>query len=326
MNTDWLMPYLPKKVMPKSVAFSWAVASLLIATLLREMLSPLVGRGAPFITYFPAVMVISIWCGLAAGAATAVSSAILAAFLFLRPDPLAGANSVALASFAFSSSLQVVIGSALSRALQARAQSEGRARAAEEQLRTVVSELGHRAKNGMAIAMSIVSQSARGSDTAEMCERTINSRFGAMAKAQDVILDASGRPAELHDLLTTIIAPFDDGRFDLLPSNSPVVVSSDVAIGLGLLINELATNALKYGALSNRAGRVQISWAREGVGRVGLRWEEHGGPTVAAARRVGFGTRLVQTWLQAGGGRAERRLDPSGAVCDVTFPVPQDEG
>ena len=91
-------------------------------------------------------------------------------------------------------------------------ESERRLRAAEADLRTLVSELGHRGKNGLAVVMAIVSQTARGSQTVEACEALINARLGAMAKAQDLILGTGGRPIELADLLEAVLAPSDWDR------------------------------------------------------------------------------------------------------------------
>ncbi len=192
--------------------------------------------------------------------------------------------------------------------------------ASATQLQTLVSELAHRNRNALFVIMAIVSQSARTANSAAEAEQIINARLEALLRAQEVILHADGGTASLALLLKRALEPFDLTRIDISPGPD-VLVDSDVAVGLGLLFHELATNALKYGALSRPQGQVRIAWSpAQALTR--LEWREVGGPPVARPAREGFGARLLETALVPQGGKAERRFEPDGLVCELLIPGP----
>jgi two-component sensor histidine kinase len=189
--------------------------------------------------------------------------------------------------------------------------------AAEADLNTLVSELAHRGRNGLTIIMSIVSQSARKAVSAQDLENIVNGRLRAMAEAQDEVVRGGGQSALLESVLERTLTPFDMDRFIFDPSPS-LEVPGETASALALLTHELATNAIKYGALSTPQGRVRIAW-EVAAGSVRLRWREHGGPAVQEPHGGGFGTRLLTSALASQGGYAERRFEPDGMVCEVIF-------
>jgi two-component sensor histidine kinase len=125
--------------------------------------------------------------------------------------------------------------------------------------------------------------------------------------------------ANLSPLLKEALEPFGHEFFAFTPSPE-VGVKADVAVGLGLLFHELATNALKYGALSRPNGCVHIGWILA-AGMARLTWREVGGPCVAEPSKRGFGARLFDVALVPQGGRVERRFEPDGLVCELHIPV-----
>jgi two-component sensor histidine kinase len=173
-------------------------------------------------------------------------------------------------------------------------------------------ELAHRAKNGIAVIMAIVSQTARGQETVEAFEELLMARLQAMANSQDLVTASGGRAVGLADVISTAVAPFGPPRFDLDPALADVMVRGELAAGMGLLLHELATNAVKYGALSNRTGRVGIARADAAEGRVAFAWKETGGPQVAAPDSQGFGTRLMNQVLRNQGGDVKFSFEPAG--------------
>ena len=183
----------------------------------------------------------------------------------------------------------------------------------------MVGELAHRNQNALTVIMSIVRQSARSAATAEEAAQIINDRLAALSRAQDVVLESQGSAVSLGALLETSVAPFDIGRFAIaVPTDTRV--APDLAAPLALLIYEMATNAVKYGALSRTAGRVQLDCVPDGaVAR--LTWAEIGGPPVAEPARQGFGTRLLSGALAPFGGRVERRFLSEGVVCEMVVPI-----
>jgi PAS domain S-box-containing protein len=192
-------------------------------------------------------------------------------------------------------------------------------RSAEERRALMMAEMAHRAKNGLSMLAGFVSQTARNSATVAEFEQTLLSRIGAMARSQDLITEAGGRPPRLQALMGVVLQPFDAGRFDLAGDLEAISLTSDQALGLALLFHELSTNALKYGALSNADGRILIEGRLEN-GQAKLIWRESGGPAVRAPTRSGFGSRLLKLALRQSGGRVDGRFEPDGFRAVVEFP------
>jgi PAS domain S-box-containing protein len=194
-------------------------------------------------------------------------------------------------------------------------------RAAEERRALLMGELAHRAKNGIAILMAIVSQTARGQESVESFLEAIMARLQAMAASQDLVTEAGGRPVPLADVLVKAVTPFSLGRVDLDPEMAQVTLRGDMAIGMGLLIHEMATNAVKYGALSAAAGRITVGLDPAPEGRAAFTWRESGGPTVSTPAKPGFGTRLLQLVLRPQGGEVSFAFEPAGFHARVEFPT-----
>jgi PAS domain S-box-containing protein len=192
-------------------------------------------------------------------------------------------------------------------------------KAAEERRALLMGELAHRAKNGIAVVMAIVQQTARSATTLEGFEELLMARLQSMATAQDLVTATGGRPVLLADVVGQTMAPFGHARFEIAELEE-VNVAGEVAVALGLLLHEMATNAVKYGALSNARGKVRIVREDREAGKVALFWCENGGPQVTAPKRQGFGTRLLQAALRNQGGEVEFRFEPQGFEAQVVFP------
>ena len=194
-------------------------------------------------------------------------------------------------------------------------------KAAEERRALLMGELAHRAKNGIAILMAIVSQTARGQDTVEGFLELIMARLQAMADSQDLVTEAGGRPVPLADVLVKALSPFGLSRVDLEPKMAEVTLRGDMAIGMGLLIHEMATNAVKYGSLSRSGGRIAVGLDAAPEDRAAFTWRESGGPPVSAPAKPGFGTRLLQLVLRPQGGEVSFAFEPDGFRARVEFPT-----
>ncbi|HEY3695954.1 sensor histidine kinase [Phenylobacterium sp.] len=195
-------------------------------------------------------------------------------------------------------------------------------RSAEERRALVMAELAHRGKNGLSYMMAMVRQAARRAASVADYEAAILSRLEAMARSQDLVTEAQGRSLHLPTLLAAVLQPFDQERFDLAPDLATVKLTNELTLGLTLLVHELATNALKYGALSNDGGRVSVAREAAAPGLTVIRWKEAGGPPVAAPGQSGFGARLMHRALREQGGRVEGRYEPGGFVARLEFPTP----
>ncbi|MGN6101834.1 MAG: sensor histidine kinase [Devosia sp.] len=160
-------------------------------------------------------------------------------------------------------------------------------RRAEEHLHVVMGELVHRTKNLLTVVQSLALQTAHRTDTVPAFLEMFGSRLGALSRSTDLLVRADWKGVLLEELIATQTAPFAErGRLDI--SGVAVRLSAKAAQNLGLAFHELATNALKYGALSSPGGRVSIRWRVE-QGFLRLTWEETGGPTVTAPTRKGYG-------------------------------------
>lgn len=179
---------------------------------------------------------------------------------------------------------------------------------AEQRLQMMNRELGHRLKNALAVTQAIALQTIRRADDLPAAERTVGERLSALGRAADVLTATSWASATLHAVAHAALDVHDSARFRV---NGPAVtLPPSLAISMALALHEMATNAIKYGALSTPAGRVDLSWWITGddTGTLALEWREVGGPPVVPPTRHGFGTALIERTLRTAF-RAEVRID-----------------
>lgn len=199
---------------------------------------------------------------------------------------------------------------------------------AEDHMRLLINELNHRVKNSLAMVQAVATQTLRSSTSPQEASEAFTARLIGLAKAHDVLTEENWESADLGELVARAMEPHlgDSNRFH---SNGPAVrLSPRGALSMAMAIHELATNAVKYGALSNETGQVDLSWDLEEAEeaeerpRLHLRWQEMGGPPVSKPSRRGFGSRLIERGLAAElGGRVEIAYEPGGVICDLTAPL-----
>jgi PAS domain S-box-containing protein len=202
----------------------------------------------------------------------------------------------------------------------------GRKRAEEHQ-RLLINELNHRVKNTLTTVQSIVFQTLRNAPTPEDAQAALASRLIALSKAHDVLTRESWEAASLHQIVSEAMEPFRAHGEDRIKVAGPQVrLPPSMALAVAMALQELATNAVKYGSLSNETGRVEIRWRLDRTNspaHLHLRWQESGGPPVRPPSRRGFGTRLIERGL-AGDLHGEAKIEfaTTGLVCTITAPVP----
>ncbi|MFZ5720468.1 MAG: sensor histidine kinase [Pseudomonadota bacterium] len=192
---------------------------------------------------------------------------------------------------------------------------------AEERRSLVLRELAHRSKNGILVMMTLVAQTAKNARDVRDFEAVLTARLQSLADSQDLVTDAAGHALRLTDLLDRALTPFDPSRFDIDPRLEAVGISNDMVVAMALLLHELGTNAVKYGALSSPSGRVRLTLDDAAAGEARLLWIERGGPPVKPAVRRGFGSRLLEISLRNDGGAVEARFEPAGFEAHIRFPV-----
>jgi PAS domain S-box-containing protein len=191
----------------------------------------------------------------------------------------------------------------------------------------LANELSHRVKNTLTSLQAVVAQTLRRASSLEDAGATLEARIQAMASANDLLINEQFDSASMRSLLDRTLAPFgieDERRFKL--DGPDIKLSPRLVVGLALALHELATNATKYGALSNEAGVVRIEWKVEDgwhPHRLHLTWIEAGGPAVETPSRAGFGTQLIQRVLaHETGGTAKLSYEPAGVRFTVVAPLP----
>jgi len=192
----------------------------------------------------------------------------------------------------------------------------------ERQQQMLVGELNHRVKNTLAIVQSLAHQSFEKDPTNRHAVASFEGRLQALAAAHNMLTRKNWESASLADVVTEALAPFCAPERCVV--EGPMLMPPpSMAVALALATHELATNAAKYGALSNDSGRLSVRWSVD-AGVLTFEWREAGGPTVLPVTRVGFGTRLIQRTLAAEmKGKAELKFEPTGLVCRVEARSPE---
>lgn len=202
----------------------------------------------------------------------------------------------------------------------------------EEERALLVRELAHRIKNMFAVVDGVISLSARATDGAKPFADALRHRLSGLGRAVAYVsppelVGRDGGELTLHGLLHVLLAPYGDTdgharRIDIAGDDMPVGRSATTSVAL--FANELATNALKYGALAVPEGRVRVTLARLDDG-VELVWEEHGAAAAAPhalGSTDGFGTVLLESAVSRQlGGRLSKEWNPAGLVVRIWLPL-----
>jgi PAS domain S-box-containing protein len=192
---------------------------------------------------------------------------------------------------------------------------------AEQRQQLLVGEVKHRIKNLLATVQAIARQTLTGAPAEE--REAFVARLMALANAQDLLTLERWNRAAVHEVVHRALRPFEakhNARF-LTKGPEEVWVDAQRASLLTMALHELATNAVKYGALSNGYGVVTLTWevtGEEDAQSVRLTWRELGGPLVVPPKRKGFGSFLIERALQGGGGGgAKLDFNPNGLICSL---------
>jgi len=196
----------------------------------------------------------------------------------------------------------------------------------EEHQQLLINELNHRVKNTLATVQYISAQTLRVSSTVDEASQAFEDRLLSLSRAHDVLTRANWESAGLREIVAEAMAPYRSVAEQRLRIAGPDVrLAPHTALAIAMALQELATNAAKYGSLSTGAGRVDIGWtvgpSAQGA-LLRLVWEESGGPTVVPPTRQGFGSRLLERGLAREiGGEVRLRFEAGGVVCTVEGPV-----
>jgi two-component sensor histidine kinase len=309
VTNKWRQVFLQRADLGPAASILLCVVCVALAAAARLLLGML-GPTLPFATFFPAVLVSALFGGVSAGLLAIALSILTVWGVFTEPRfAFAAPDSVHAASFTlFGLSSLLVVGLAL-----IHRQLLFAVEAKERERQLLVGEIEHRRKNVLAVMTSLIRQTVMDKDAAD----TLIGRMCAVADTHGVLDDSSTETASLRALFVAgVERPYGAGRIEL---NGPdVQLSANHARALRLVIHELATNALKYGALSTPAGKIAVTWQLED-GRLRIGWREYDGPKVAPPAKFNFGSRLIRTTLKQIGAELEPAFPETGYCYRILF-------
>ncbi|MEJ0028036.1 MAG: PAS domain S-box protein [Rhizomicrobium sp.] len=196
-------------------------------------------------------------------------------------------------------------------------------RRAQEQQELLLGEMKHRTRNFVAVVDAIARQSRpKDAPEAQAVLDMFVGRLRALLSSGEIVVGSASRQASLQQLFEMALQPFVDPNQAQIAMGGPhVEVSETTAGGLALAVHELATNAIKYGALKTAAGRVSLHWSVDDAGRVAIEWTERGGePIVSVPTRSGFGSRVIKSAVAAEqNGSTSLLFEPEGVCCRFEF-------
>jgi two-component sensor histidine kinase len=192
-------------------------------------------------------------------------------------------------------------------------------RRAEDQLTIVARELRHRVKNSLAVVQALAYHSFNKEADNTVALQSFLGRIQALSSANDLILNAESGEANISDIVGLITKPYQTANSTPFVLSGPSIrLNSKAASTLSMVLHELCTNALKYGALSCPSGQVHLDWFCSDGDIIKMVWRERGGPLVIPPNRKGFGTRLLdRIVVGSSGGSLQFDFQPSGLVCRV---------
>jgi two-component sensor histidine kinase len=290
-------------------AYALATFFVVVASLIRWGLSFISEDIFLFAAFYPAILFATYIGGPGVGVFAAVLGAVIAWGAFV-PHPFGAAVEIKLLAYLVASSL-IIWGADHYRRVLKRLEDE------ENFRKLAVEELAHRLKNKLATIQSIISFQLR--DEPQIRD-TILRRLSALSATDDLIMAAQGQGARIRDVVSTELRPYGASRVSI--EGPDCLLSPKLALTMALLIHELATNAAKYGALSNSLGKLSIAWSLSGE-ELDLEWRESDGPVVTAPTHSGFGVRLVSRAMDQFGGTIEINFEPTGLVYKLKVFLPE---
>jgi two-component sensor histidine kinase len=306
--------------------YLFAVTAFVLAFVTRQALGSALPPGFPFVTFLPAVLITAFVFGLWPGILCAVLSTTAAWLVFL-PESGRGSSVLALAFFIVTAAIIIApihaMHIALARATRLQQLTERLAR----DRALYVAELDHRIKNIFASISSLVSMASRSATDPKQLADSVRERIQALAGITTILRGSeAGNGSTMSEIVSLVTTPLaQDGNIEIDRRSLDIPVSANAAISFSLIFHELATNALKHGALSVPKGRVRIFATAVGDESVhSVVWEETGGPPPHIGLSTGFGSVLLAKVPRALGGTLDFDYKPSGLVAVLCVPPQRD--
>jgi PAS domain S-box-containing protein len=206
------------------------------------------------------------------------------------------------------------------RLFQAAQREIAQRKSAEARLTTVAGEVDHRAKNMLGLVQAMVRLTK--ADTLAEYTEALTGRINALAHAHTLLSESRWTGADLGQIVEDELAPYRRDDLQIMISGPGVRLTPSAAQPIAVALHELATNAVKYGALSAIQGRLSLTWKVDSANALELIWSEAGGPRVQAPQRSGFGTRAVDRMIRLQlGGEIHMDWRQTGLACTIRIPL-----
>ena len=291
-------------------AVAYACAMVVTPTIIRESIDAAVSD-TTFVAYYPFIVLSALLLSWRTAAAVTIASALVANFLFMEPRYILFATATdTIGTFFFIlCSLPIV---ALGHTLRRAVHELEAARTREAHLNR---ELQHRVKNTLAVVQGLAVQTFRDIPNVNSSLDKLQGRIRALADANEILRDGRWKEGSMPALAVRALEPFN-ARGAITLCGPECRLPEESCVPLVLALHELATNAVKYGALSAPAGSVQLSWemANKDETELDMHWRERGGPTVCEPTRRGLGARLLRP--QRGLSDVSLKFESDGVCCD----------
>jgi two-component sensor histidine kinase len=292
-------------------ALALAVACVGLATVARGAFGWLVGPTLPFATYFPAILLAALSGGALAGIISILLSVLVVWWAFTPPyfqfQALSLNQLANVALFGFAAGLIVWLAAVYRNLLASIAQQD-------KHRDLLVGEIEHRGKNILTVVESLIHQTLGDSNQAQ----SLINRIRAVVTTEDILDASSQRIADLRAMLAGELASYGSARIRL--DGPGVSLPAATARAMRLVFHELATNALKHGALSEPDGKVTVDWQLDGAD-VEIVWCELDGPKVGVPSSYNFGSRLITRTLKQLNAKFEPTFPETGYCYRIGLPL-----
>jgi two-component sensor histidine kinase len=301
---------------PALFSAGFAVCCLALGTAARWGLAQI--RPDVFFTpYLPAVFFATAFAGMRIGILTAIAGGALGVTVNFTDARVDAARLILLLIYWLVCGL-TVWGVAHYRAMVGQQRQVSKRLVQEQEYRRlVVEELQHRLKNKVSTIHAVLHQALLDQPQAWAA---IDHRIRALSATDDLIAKVDGSGCDIRDLLVSELGPYGHVRFTL--NGNPLFLPAKLAVSLGLIFHELATNAAKYGAFASARGLLQVTWSLSDD-RLNVTWDETEGPVVGNVGAAGFGTKLLRYALLPFDGKTEIAYLKTGVHCTMQCRVPR---
>jgi two-component sensor histidine kinase len=295
---------------PNSAAgFLFGFGCIAAAAAVRWLLGMWFGATLYFVAFFPAVIITALFAGFWPGMVALALSVAIGTYFFIPAAALAQLSPAFIANmgiYVAAGFFTVWLGH-LFRSVVRQLQAEQ----AEREL--ILNEVQHRARNMGALGAAIVQFSLKDNrDAADL----INTRMRTLQSTNDLITRAPSMQPDIQTIVKQELAPYGTARYVL--RGGEMKLRADIARAVALIVHELTTNAVKYGALSHAEGNLEVRWQHHGDA-IGIDWKEESVSPLVAPTRVGFGTRLIETTVKGLNGTVERSFSDRTFACRVVL-------